>query len=500
MPRPWGRAPQLPFAAAGGILGPVTRGLGMIAATVAIACGPTPAYTCAQDDQCRLGGQDGVCVASECAYPDPSCESTLRYPDIARAEVAGACVPVDGGTGSTGASTTTTNASQTSTGVGTGTTTSSESSTQTDASSASTGPEPSCDVARIDGGDDHTCALSRGDVWCWGLNDSLQLGARGPSTSVPVRVPLSPGAVTELGIVGDDHGCAAVNGDEIWCWGEQDNTNVDGVSGPGPLPPTQLDITGPRHLSAGENFSCAALAPNVTCWGDTFWGQTGTVGGTGFNTILAGVDVDLLVSGGLHSCVRGADDGVLRCWGSDDHGQLGRGAAVTGRPNPQPDPMPPVGLPGPVDAVELGSALSCVLIDGRTWCWGRETSEQLLGAGTSSSPLSLDAVPDAIELSVGGQFACALTDAGSVHCWGSNGDGQSDPLSPGTGDGVLDTSLALSSVLGSQPVARGLATGEAHACMLTDDAVICWGRNDDGQLGDQAVSSTVARVSLPGCD
>lgn len=474
----------------------------MIAAAVAVACGPTPQYTCAEDDQCRLAGQqDGVCVAGECAYPDPSCESTLRYPSIARPEVAGACVPVGGSTGGTGNTadpTVTTNASQTSTGPSTGTT-GTDSSTGSSDSSSSTGPQPSCDVARIDGGDSHTCALSRGDVWCWGLNDNLQLGLDGPSTSVPVRVPLTPGAVTELGIVGDDHGCAVVADDEIWCWGEQNNTNVDGISGPGPIPPIQLELAGPRHLAAGESFSCAALVPNVTCWGDTFWGQTGTVGGTGFNSILAGIEVDLLVSGGLHSCVRGAEDGMLRCWGADDYGQLGRGTAITGRPSAQPDPMPPVGLPGPVDAVELGSALSCVLIEGRTWCWGRETSEQLLGAGNSSTPLSLDAVPDATEVSVGGQFACVRTDAGTVHCWGSNGDGQSDPLSPGTGTGVLDTTTALSSLLGSQPIARALGTGEAHACMLTDDAVICWGDNDQGQLGDQAISSTVARVSLPGC-
>ncbi len=473
----------------------------MIAAGLAIGCGPTPQYTCAQDDQCRLSGEeDGACIAGECAYPDPSCDSTLRYPDLARPEFAGACVPIPGSTGSTSQPPDT---SSTSTAPETGTTGSSTEtvgSTATGNPTTSTGPAPGCEVVRIDGGDAHTCALSGGDVWCWGLNDNLQLGFEGPSTSVPMRVPLARGAVTGLGIIGDDHGCAVVGDDEIWCWGEQNNTNVDGVSGPGPLPPTRLDINSPHHLSAGENFSCAALTPNVTCWGDTFWGQTGTVGGTGFNSILAGVEVDLLVSGGLHSCVRTASAGTLRCWGSDDHGQLGRGTTVTGRPNPQPDPMPPVGLPGSVDAVELGSALSCVLVEGRTWCWGRETSEQLLSAGTSSTPVSLDAVPDATEVSVGGQFVCVRTDAGTVHCWGSNGDGQSDPLSPRTGDGVLDTTLALSSVLGAQPVARALGTGEAHACMLTDDAVICWGRNDDGQLGDQAVSATVARVSLPGCE
>lgn len=55
------------------------------------------AFTCEQDDQCRLDGVDGACEASgHCSFPDPGCPSRRRYGEHASASLAGTCVePAD---------------------------------------------------------------------------------------------------------------------------------------------------------------------------------------------------------------------------------------------------------------------------------------------------------------------------------------------------------------------------------------------------------------------
>lgn len=73
-------------------------------------------------------------------------------------------------------------------------------------------------------GYDHTCALNGADAFCWGSNYYGQLGA---SASYPLGTPkqVQPASGTTLSFakisVGEQHTCAMANGG-IFCWGRND--------------------------------------------------------------------------------------------------------------------------------------------------------------------------------------------------------------------------------------------------------------------------------------
>ncbi|HEU4411388.1 MAG TPA: hypothetical protein VFS43_39420 [Polyangiaceae bacterium] len=100
-------------------------------------------------------------------------------------------------------------------------------------------------------------------------------------------------------------------------------------------------------------------------------------------------------------------------------------------------------------------------------------------------------VPVVSQVAVGGDHSCAIAGNREVHCWGRNDRGQ-------LGDGTTTTRLTPVPVLeapGGPPLTgvQALALGHQHSCALrTSGEARCWGRNDDGQLGD---GTTVDRLT-----
>lgn len=66
-----------------------------------------------------------------------------------------------------------------------------------------------------------------------------------------------------------------------------------------------------------------------------------------------------------------------------------------------------------------------VLSGGHIECWRRNESGELGNATNISadSPVEVENVADARDVSVGEQNACAVPSSGHVDCWGSNTDG-----------------------------------------------------------------------------
>ena len=90
---------------------------------------------------------------------------------------------------------------------------------------------------------------------------------------------------------------------------------------------------------------------------------------------------------------------------------------------------------------------------------------------------------------VGDGFSCALVANGTVMCWGRNEQGQ---LGDGT---LLDRTLPSENhpVLHLADV-EVLVAGKSHACASpSNGSVLCWGMNSVGQLGD----GTLQRRSTP---
>jgi alpha-tubulin suppressor-like RCC1 family protein len=133
-----------------------------------------------------------------------------------------------------------------------------------------------------------------------------------------------------------------------------------------------------------------------------------------------------------------------------------------------------------------GGYHTCAILDnGSVSCWGYNGEGQL-GDGTTTvrttpnSTSSLGTGRTAVAISSGEWHACALLDDGSVSCWGKNNDGQ-------LGDGTTIDRLTptQTSNLGTGRTAVAISSGYAHTCAILDDgSVSCWGWNNYGQLGD----------------
>lgn len=84
---------------------------------------------------------------------------------------------------------------------------------------------------------------------------------------------------------------------------------------------------------------------------------------------------------------------------------------------------------------------------------------------------------DPATVTAGHWFTCSVDAGGQVLCWGRNDDGQ-------LGDGTTTDRSVPAPVVGIDD-AVSVSAGPDHACaILADGTVRCWGRNDRGQLGD----------------
>lgn len=190
----------------------------------------------------------------------------------------------------------------------------------------------------------------------------------------------------------------------------------------------------------------------------------------------------LLVAGARHTCVIRAE-GQVWCWGVNFDGQLGTG------PRPPDAGVLPARVLGLNDAVELsaGTRFTCALRrSGRVLCWGNNDYGQrglgFAGPRTSSGPdLEVSGLDDAVSIESGGDFSCARRASGVLVCWGRNQRGQCGRSEP-----EVMTAPAEVDVVGVVEAAAGFA----HACVrVRSGNVWCWGSNSAGQIGvDPAVT------------
>jgi alpha-tubulin suppressor-like RCC1 family protein len=125
----------------------------------------------------------------------------------------------------------------------------------------------------------HSCALTAdGSAWCWGRNESGQLGD-GTRTGRPTPVRVLADSATRFTqlVAGAAHTCALDAGGAVWCWGRNGRGAVG--TGPATSQPTPTRVSLPAAalaVAAGTAHSCATLVTERTvCWGDNAGGQLG---------------------------------------------------------------------------------------------------------------------------------------------------------------------------------------------------------------------------------
>lgn len=288
--------------------------------------------------------------------------------------------------------------------------------------------------------------------------------------------------------------------------------------------------TAPQMLSAGQGFTCALVQGSGWCWGEGGSGQLGdgtsassavpvavAAGATGGAALT---DVD---AGQARACAVAAD--AAFCWGVGVLGDFD-----TAEPWQEPGSSVPVAVyaePAGAGANEYESPLHgrtvtlvaageygvcAVAGDASAACWGRSVG---LDRPASPDPQSWANAPIAVptsaddpasDLPAGAQIdhvtadfqnTCLLAD-GEPYCWGRNQEGQ-------VGDGESGTAISVpTAVVPGEMTERPVTDidgGTFHTCAAAGGSAFCWGIRANGQIGDGGgISGTQvspARVALP---
>lgn len=376
----------------------------------------------------------------------------------------------------------------------------------------------------------YTCAISGGKVYCWGYNNSGQLGNNSTTTSlIPVAVDtsgvlagktvkkVSVGVYSVCVIAGNENDS---NGDWAYCWGQNNN----GQLGDG----TTVQRNTPVQVSQGAVPSSVAL-------------------------------IDISV-GATHTCAVDSD-GNGYCWGSGKYGELGDASFFPATTAAQLDYFVQKEFSQYTDLQDLlnRNPYSATTIDGfianycndnsnRGGCyyydnWGGDYQSQTLSdyvcveIGYSCGPYNggyTYTVTDYVEtyithfsltpvrvqnsgalsglsinkISAGNQYTCALASNSNIYCWGNSVNGQ-------RGDGTITTRQEVPAAIASGEVPVGAVftdistsknsyyyiywsnSGSSNTfymyagnatCAIADGRAYCWGYDSNGQLGNGSVT------------
>jgi alpha-tubulin suppressor-like RCC1 family protein len=366
----------------------------------------------------------------------------------------------------------------------------------------------------------HSCAWrADGNGACWGRNASGQLGdGTLIRRLVPVAVPTDGRRLMSMA-GGDHHTCFGAVTGRLSCWGRNLERQVSPFAGVAEFVtvPTSFSVRSITNLVAGLTHTMVSLPSDFVSadgaatkgWGTNDMEQLGNLVDS-FTGVLVGagpLDAPMAVATGAeHSCALLAD-GTVWCWGSNRFGQLGIGSTA---PGPFAAPQQVLGV---ADAVSIanGPFHTCaVRVNGTVQCWGRNDFRQIGDATVDNRVFATD-VPSiapggAVALALGRTHSCILTPSGGVRCWGRNDRGQLGDTT--FTDRPAPVTVTMPTLLfGSEPVlsqataltqVAGLVAGNTHTCARrVTGRPVCWGNNEDGQIGDGTTTDRRIAMSVP---
>ena len=368
-------------------------------------------------------------------------------------------------------------------------------------------------VTAVSAGDTNTCAIADGHTYCWGDNSRGQLGnnnAAMTSSNEPIRVGTYSArqdtgttnrdkretsfynmTTTKLD-VGAEHVCAIAQGDG-WCWGSNTNGELgNGLTGGESRVPVRITggtaaTVSPEGLtaaftgiSAGKNFSCGIINSITSCWGKNDKGQLGT----GFETIQVPVqDPQVQVK---RDCAW--EDAKGWPWntpanpnGCDGYDLVGiwpvqskKGYKYAWEWPPiryvtkndaTPDKNVPTKVTGDPSmqqalSISAGDEHACAAVNGKTYCWGEEQNGRL---GNNKNPVGGNRVPTP-----------RLVGTPGVSNASAEGYGGSMMFEDGIENRQMTTMVS---------------AGAATSCSISNGKMLCWGKNEFGQIGLKGVLS-----------
>lgn len=368
-------------------------------------------------------------------------------------------------------------------------------------------------IADISAGEDNTCVvLADHHINCWGSGNVAR-------DTLPASIPEITSAVQIAS--GNSFVCTLRTDGSVWCWGTNelgqlgDNSTADRPVHPAPI---VSDGAAASQVAVRARHACKRNQNGTaSCWGSNKWGESelspgrfgyeytskpNLIGIGAMRTPLLENIVDIS-AGSFHTCVTLANL-TLACWGDNHNYELGSDALSGYIDAWSPFPVTvPDGIGGVTnlvtqDGLSAGGTATCVLTpeppvgSNAIACWGDNSYGQIGNAvGSKTAVPAAVQFPDGTKLvdilsiATADTFACAILRDHTVACWGDNAFGElgNDAFTGTSSQWPVPVEL-LGVKIGN--IIR-LAAGGTHICAIADTArkqeVLCWGNNDQGQLG-----------------
>lgn len=352
-----------------------------------------------------------------------------------------------------------------------------------------------------------------GTVWMNPRDQNLQWA------QLPVKQVASLGNNVESLMDGDAETatyCVVKTDHSLFCWGRNSDGNIgDGttndrtgpvaVSGPG-----NVLATSTRSVTAGDGVTCAVTTGNdLYCWGLNDQGQVGTgvvAGGVACQPGSGREPHDCVISptkilgpgnvldhkvarasaGFDHTCAL-TTEGELYCWGTNQYGQTGDVATMGQAGVATTTPTKIAGLTTGTERViafTAGGFFTCAVIgatatatQGEVACWGQnsvgEPPEGMLGIDVNednrANPVRIPWLgTDNVAVDTGVRSGCAIKAGGGLRCWGWNDVGQ-------LGDGTTENRPGGATPTGLTSGVTQVAVGKHTTCAVQNTSAFCWG-------------------------
>lgn len=256
-------------------------------------------------------------------------------------------------------------------------------------------------------------------------------------------------------------------------------------------------VTKKYLFEAYPRLTDQAKSAGLWLWGRNFYGMLGdntTVGKSSpVQTISGGANWTMVACGGYHgSGIK--SDGTLWTWGFNGNGPLGTGDRVA--------------TSSPVQTISAGTNWkqifgssqnsAAIKTDGTLWLWGSGGNGQLgtdSVLGVSSPVQTISGGTNWKMVSLGMNSAAAIKTDNTLWLWGYNGSGN-------LGDNTIvqrnSPVQTISAGTNWRTVSVGTGSAAHTVAIKTDGTLWTWGRNSDGELGDNTrtnKSSPVQTVS-----
>jgi YD repeat-containing protein len=336
-----------------------------------------------------------------------------------------------------------------------------------------------------------------GLAWSWGCNSAGRLGDNtATDRSSPVSVV---GGFTDWcqTSAGGSHSLGLRTNGTVWAWGTGGNGVLGNNSNVSQSSPVSVvgGFTDWCQVSAGGDHSLA-LRTNGTAWA---WGRNAN-GNLGDDTttsrsspvsVVGGFTDWCQVSAGTCHNLAVRTNGTAWAWGGNSQGRLGDDTTTD-----RSSPVSVVG--GFTDWFQLSAGREHSLgvrSNGTAWAWGQSIFGRL-GDNTAtdrSSPVSVvGGFTDWCQTSAGSDHSLAVRTNGTVWAWGRNGQGQ-------LGDDTTTNRSSPVSVVGGFTDWCHISAGNDHSLAVrTTGTVWAWGYNGQGRLGDGTTTNRSSPVSVVG--